>query len=152
MDSNSGFPRARISLYFQFRRSVEKLEIAYRCAIPRLSETQAWVHSPNTTLRGLTRPLGAIPSDASNHLKSQGPAKLDITFLRLDRALAVPILIFNLFELKMITYSVAAFLLAYLRAVQAQATICLATYGGVATRYVSRATEPKQPFLQPPSS
>ncbi|CAF9936274.1 MAG: hypothetical protein ALECFALPRED_006750 [Alectoria fallacina] len=33
----------------------------------------------------------------------------------------------------MITSSVAAFVLAYLRAVQAQATICLATYGGVAT-------------------
>ncbi|CAD6591452.1 MAG: hypothetical protein ASARMPRED_005395 [Alectoria sarmentosa] len=33
----------------------------------------------------------------------------------------------------MITSSVAALVLAYLRAVQAQATICLATYGGVAT-------------------
>ena len=52
----------------------------------------------------------------------------------------------------MITYSVAALLLAYLRAVQAQATICLATYGGVATRYISRATELKQFFLELPSS
>ena len=37
----------------------------------------------------------------------------------------------------MITYSVAALLLAYFGTVETQATICLATYGGVATRYVS---------------
>ena len=36
----------------------------------------------------------------------------------------------------MITYSVTAFLLAYFRVVQTQATLCLATYGGAATRYV----------------
>lgn len=48
----------------------------------------------------------------------------------------------------MITYSVAALLLAYLRAVQAQATICLATYGGVVTRYVFFATELTQIFLE----
>ena len=47
----------------------------------------------------------------------------------------------------MITHSVAVFLLAYLRTVQAQATICLATYGGVATRYISSAIELKQFFL-----
>lgn len=51
----------------------------------------------------------------------------------------------------MIKYSVAAFLLASLRAVEAQATICLATYGGVATRYISSATELKQLFLELPS-
>ena len=38
----------------------------------------------------------------------------------------------------MVTYSVAAILFAYVRIVEAQATICLATYGGVATRYVCR--------------
>lgn len=52
----------------------------------------------------------------------------------------------------MITYSVAAFLLTYWRAAQAQATICLATYGGVATRYISRASELKQSFLELSSS
>lgn len=52
----------------------------------------------------------------------------------------------------MITYSVAAFLLSYLSAVQAQATICLATYGGVPTRYISSASELKHSSFEFTSS